>query len=333
MYNAMRGSTPPDYKQKCFDLCRDYLGGVWLNLTVDDVFVKRLCGGLTNQLYYCAFNEGHKSSDNKVPQEVAIRLYQAKHLKDTNGGYERLSDVIIALMMSEKKLGPKIYGLFESGQIMAYYKHKCFRKADHKNTQIVTQVAKTLAQIHAMDVAVRKNGNSFMDNLDNFLDEAKGLFDINSLINECNCQTLSDYELTEELSWLKKTVAAVDSPVTFTHIDFRGSNIMITENDGLVVCDFEYSCYDYRGYDFGSVFSEWGKEFGHYDHIYYPDDNEIKPFVESYIEESAKIFGKKFTRNERNSSKNLMKEVKQRTEYYYKNYFNLKEKIFKESKN
>ena len=118
-----RGKTPEDIKHKCFQLCRAYLGGIWLKLTVDQIQVKRLNGGLTNQLYYCAINEDKQSSAAKEPKEVAIRLYAAKHFNNyeetTN---ERLTDTVIALLVSENGLGPKIYGLFEEGQIQSYYK-------------------------------------------------------------------------------------------------------------------------------------------------------------------------------------------------------------------
>jgi hypothetical protein len=56
-------------------------------------------------------------------QEVTIRLYGGKHFNNLNcDGNERLTDVIIALLVSQNKLEPKIYGIFESGQIQHYYK-------------------------------------------------------------------------------------------------------------------------------------------------------------------------------------------------------------------
>ena len=113
-----RGKTPDDIKQKCFQLCRDYLASNWLNVTIDEIEVKRISGGLTNQLYYCGIDEQKRLSETKVPQEVAIRLYSSKHFGDN----ERLSDTVIALLVSQNKLGPKIYGLFEGGQIQKYYK-------------------------------------------------------------------------------------------------------------------------------------------------------------------------------------------------------------------
>ena len=118
-----RGRTPDGIKDICFQLCADYLGGVWSQVSIDDIHVKRLSGGLTNQLYYCALNEDLRNSDTTEPQEVVLRLYEAKHFNNMdNEGNERLSDTIISVLVSEYNLGPKIYGLFESGQILKYYK-------------------------------------------------------------------------------------------------------------------------------------------------------------------------------------------------------------------
>ncbi|CAG2184117.1 unnamed protein product, partial [Oppiella nova] len=68
-------------------------------------------------------------------------------------------------MMSENNLGPKLYGIFESGQIMAYYKHKTFDRVVQSDPKVVENVAKRLAQIHAMDIPIKKSGNSYMEAL------------------------------------------------------------------------------------------------------------------------------------------------------------------------
>ena len=61
--------------------------------------------------------------DAEEPYEVAIRLYQGKHFNNAdNETNKRLTDTIIALLVSQNELGPKIYGLFEGGQIQKYYK-------------------------------------------------------------------------------------------------------------------------------------------------------------------------------------------------------------------
>ena len=126
--DLIRGETPVDIQERCLQLCKDYLAANWLQQTVDTIEVRRVSGGMTNQLYYCGIKSpttdvNSNIDTNGVPQEVAIRLYGPKYFNNTDcGGNERLTDIVIALMVSQNKLGPKIYGLFEGGQIQAFYK-------------------------------------------------------------------------------------------------------------------------------------------------------------------------------------------------------------------
>ena len=117
----MRGQTPEDITEKCLKLCRDYLVGDWKEQTINTIQVKRVSGGLTNQLYHCAITTPNLSS--KTPQEVAIRLFGPRYWNPTGTeGNERLPDIIVASIVSQNKLGPHVYGLFEGGQIFKYYK-------------------------------------------------------------------------------------------------------------------------------------------------------------------------------------------------------------------
>ncbi|XP_054157300.1 choline/ethanolamine kinase-like [Oppia nitens] len=305
-----RGDTPQDIKDRCYQLCRNYLADVWLTVGIDDIEVKRLSGGLTNQLYYCAINDIHRTNDASAPQEVAIRLYQTKHFNEN----ERTSDMIIGLMVSQCGLGPKLYGVFPDGQIQKYYKHKSFRKEQQTDPKLVEELAEKLARIHAMDVPISKTTHWMFNYFENYYRDGNETFDMPALINETNSETLQKFDLRLELDWLKNTIVKFDSPVTFTHVDFRGSNIMVTEDDSIVLCDFEYSCYDYRGYDFGTIFIEWGQKFwGDKDDdkpYEFTDDSQIVPFLETYILESTKLLGDKFANDPRNNVKRMIREVK-----------------------
>ena len=115
-----RGKTPDDIQEKCLNLCKDYLCGNWCQQTVQSIEVRRITGGLVNQIYFCGIRE--PDSNANVPQEVALRFYGdflIQFLDNTEG---RLPDIIISLIYSEKKLGPKLYGVFEGGQIQKFYK-------------------------------------------------------------------------------------------------------------------------------------------------------------------------------------------------------------------
>ena len=174
------------------------------------------------------------------------------------------------------------------------------------------ELARRLARFHAMDVPIKKTGNWIFDFFDESYKLSKERFDIKYLIQKSRSQTLKDNDLGQELEWLKKTILNVDSPQAFTHVDFRGCNIMVTQNQGIVLCDFEYSCYGFRGYDFGTIFGEYkGRVYGEWDKPKeFPSDDTIKPFVMSYIDESVKLRGKTFSEDERNSLEHILVEVK-----------------------
>ena len=170
-----------------------------------------------------------------------------------------------------------------------------------------------------MNVPIKKRGNWLFEMLDTFYEMGHKNASINDLIEECNCQTLKKYDLKQELEWIKTCVLKSNSPIVFCHNDFRGSNIMKTESknnnidkeDKLVICDFEYSSYGYRGMDFGAIFAEWGRTLNDYKSLHnFPEDSVIKPFIEGYISESIKIKGKKFSENKFNSIEQILKEIK-----------------------
>ena len=128
------GKTPDDIKDKCLILCQDYLSGVWLTQTIDNITVERLTGGMLNQLYYVSIdsvtngNNGQVEEVSDVPTEVAIKLTQKKPLLEESESEEKerlLGELVVNLMVSENGLGPKIYGVFDGGVIQKYYR-VCF---------------------------------------------------------------------------------------------------------------------------------------------------------------------------------------------------------------
>lgn len=121
------GETPDDIVDKCLEMCQNYLGGVWMKQTNESITVRRLTGGLMNQLYYCAINgtEGKEQMERTVPLEVAIKLTQKKAFLEETESEEKkrlMNEMIVQLMVSERSLGPKVYGIFMGGVITAYYR-------------------------------------------------------------------------------------------------------------------------------------------------------------------------------------------------------------------
>ena len=68
--------------------------------------------------------------------------------------------------------------------------------------------------------------------------------------------------LESELEWMRQYLGQLKSPVVFCHNDLQEGNILIRENaapavEKLVIIDFEYSSYNFRGFDLANHFCEW----------------------------------------------------------------------------
>ena len=68
-------------------------------------------------------------------------------------------------------------------------------------------------------------------------------------------------DLGPEVEWLLRTVAGLGSPVVFSHNDINTGNILVKEDsecsDPVVLIDYEFSSYNYRGFDLANHFNEW----------------------------------------------------------------------------
>lgn len=81
MADLVRGTTPKDIEERCLSLCQAYIGGTWSTAkSTEDVNVKRISGGLTNQLYHVQLKDSLPRVANTIyldePTDVAIKLYQ-----------------------------------------------------------------------------------------------------------------------------------------------------------------------------------------------------------------------------------------------------------------
>ncbi|CAG2100037.1 unnamed protein product [Medioppia subpectinata] len=314
--DLIRGETPVDIADRCLQLCKEYLSDVWTQQTVDTIEVRRISGGMTNQLYYC----GVKSADESavVPREVAIRLYGPKYINNDGLADERLTDIIIGLMVSRNGLGPRVYGMFTGGQIHKYYKHRQFTKAEQSKPQLVRQVFEGLARVHAMDVPTKRE-HWFFRNADKWYIRAQNNAETQTLIKELNLESLKTHSLKAEMDFLKQVVDKCESPMVFCHNDFRSSNVMVLEdkdcNDNIdekvLFCDYEYASYGYRGHDLANIINEWGRSMEDFTKPHdYPKDSTLLPLIEMYVKESQRVLGNKFYENKLNSVEHILKEVK-----------------------
>ena len=114
------GETPDGIEQKCLQFCIDFIAKHWSKLTINDIEVKRITGGLVNQFYRVTI-PGCKL----YPSDVGIKIYQEKALKD-DAVDGRSNDIIVLKAISDLGIGPKIHGLTNNIAIFDFIEVRYF---------------------------------------------------------------------------------------------------------------------------------------------------------------------------------------------------------------
>lgn len=85
------------------------------------------------------------------------------------------------------------------------------------------------------------------------------------------------------------TVANVTSPIVFCHNDLNAGNMLLDSKSNIVIIDYEYGSYNYRGFDLGNFFCEWMMNYRVKD---YPNFkvNLVVDFVDSILSFSFLIY-------------------------------------------
>ncbi|CAG2181057.1 unnamed protein product, partial [Oppiella nova] len=103
-------------RDKVHEMCRAFLGGQWDHISSDEIVIKILSGGYSNQLYYCSLPDKVQSL-NGEPQDVVLRFYGQPN---NDGDDYKVTDSLITMLLSERRLGPKLYGVFAGGRLEEY---------------------------------------------------------------------------------------------------------------------------------------------------------------------------------------------------------------------
>ena len=175
---------------------------------------------------------------------------------------------------------------------------------------LMNELANKMAQFHALKPPMNKKKNWIIS----FFTEDSQEFYENQylakreLFGRMNCKTLLECDIENELQWIADRIPGFGSPTVFAHNDFRKGNILLTEDNGPLLSDFDYSCYGYRGFDFGSFFI--GFESIVDNTIGFKDESVVREVIASYVKQCEQIYGTEYSLKECNSMDSMIKEIK-----------------------
>nr|CAD7455200.1 unnamed protein product [Timema tahoe] len=271
-------------------------------------------GGLSNLLYYCALPPSHPPR-HKEPAKVLLRLYGQIHGERALEGL--ITESVIFTLLSESQRGPRLFGVFPGGRLEEFIPARALTTDELSDPTLSCLIAEKMALVHMMDVPINKEPHWLWDTMDRWMDNIKEFAgkSHNDPVKRERVQRILSYNLIQELHWLKKFLKSVNSPVVFCHNDLQEGNILLrnsppnslgTRMNGtptkkrsvqmtpkhqrLVVIDFEYCSYNYRGFDFANHMCEWLYDYTNEQHPYfwartdsYPTQEQQERFIVSYL--------------------------------------------------
>ncbi|KAM9754219.1 choline kinase alpha isoform 2-T2 [Menidia menidia] len=286
-----------DTRRKAFLWCREFLHGAWKALAEDDFQISIIRGGLSNKLFLCSLPDSQDSVGDE-PRSILLRLYGAI----LQGAEAMVLESVMFAILAERELGPKLYGIFPQGRLEQYVPSRKLDTCELSEPSITAEVAEKMARFHGMRMPFNKEPKWLFGTMDKYLSQVMRLnFTRESHLRRFN--RLLAYNLPQEMETLKSLLESTRSPVVFCHNDCQEGNILLlkgrqsSDKQKLMLIDFEYSSYNYRGFDIGNHFCEWMYDYSCDESPFfkvsvqnYPSKAQQLHFIESYLRESDQGF-------------------------------------------
>ncbi|XP_043296479.1 choline/ethanolamine kinase isoform X3 [Cervus elaphus] len=279
-----------DAERRAHQWCREYLGGAWRQARPEELRVDPVSGGLSNLLFRCSLPD-HLPSVGEEPREVLLRLYGAI----LQGVDSLVLESVMFAILAERSLGPQLYGVFPEGRLEQYIPSRPLKTHELRDPLLSAAIATKMAKFHGMEMPFTKEPHWLFGTMDRYLKQIQDLPPTG--LPQMNL--LEMYSLKDEMGNLRKLLDTTPSPVVFCHNDIQEGNILLLSEpkstDSLMLVDFEYSSYNYRGFDIGNHFCEWVYDYTHEEWPFYkaqpanyPTQGQQLHFIRHYLAEVKK---------------------------------------------
>lgn len=283
-------------KPYILNLCKDYLFGIWKQINIDDFDIYRPNGGVSNYLFKCELTNPNLKLKSNEPSKIFVRIYGENHHKDVPN---MIKDIVIQSTMSDFKFGPKLHAIFPSGRLEEFIEARPLHPSEMLVPEINSKIAAELAKFHSLEMPFAKVSYLFDCCEKNIKLGKENLSSIK--LNEIESQKLNEimkFDTWGEICKLWKIIESLNCLSFFCHNDCNVGNILKL-NDKLMLIDYEYGNYNFRGYDIGNYFCEMMFNYEVTEEPYYVYDYSLFPSKEvqmKFIQDYLKNF-KEVTKN------------------------------------
>ncbi|XP_039408278.1 choline kinase alpha isoform X2 [Corvus cornix cornix] len=281
----------PRTRRRAYLWCKEFLPGAWRGLQEEQLRISPIRGGLSNMLFQCSLPDTIETVADE-PRKVLLRLYGA--ILQMGAEAMVLESVMFAIL-AERALGPKLYGIFPQGRLEEFIPSRKLSTEELSLPDISAEIAEKMARFHGMKMPFNKEPKWLFGTMEKYLNQVLRInFTRESQTRKLN--KLLSYNLPQEMKNLRAMLEATSSPVVFCHNDCQEGNILLlegresSENQKLMLIDFEYSSYNYRGFDIGNHFCEWMYDYSYEKYPFfkasvlkYPSKKQQLHFLSSYL--------------------------------------------------
>ncbi|KAJ2691899.1 hypothetical protein GGH99_002086 [Coemansia sp. RSA 1285] len=241
----------------------------------------------------------------QLPRKILLRVYGA----GSSNILSRDEELYWISQLSTLGLGTHVYVVFGNGRLEEFLESTTLTENDTCQPSISRKVAQSLCQFHSLVTQYRPYGNSAGDadggekavpqpwlwaKVDGWMEQVESKWSTVQQKCERNAECtaiLNNWsELKQAVEKYRAHVENSRSPVVFAHNDVQYSNILQLEGTGeLVLVDFEYSGYNYRGYDIANHYASWTavydpvKKTRVMDPALYPTAEQRYTFLREYV--------------------------------------------------
>uniref|UniRef100_A0A8C0QTQ1 Ethanolamine kinase n=1 Tax=Canis lupus dingo TaxID=286419 RepID=A0A8C0QTQ1_CANLU len=261
----------PRTRRRAYLWCREFLPGAWRGLLEDQFHIS-------------------------VIRSVAVPRRGGRPGPPRPAGAEAmvLESVMFAIL-AERSLGPKLYGIFPQGRLEQFIPSRRLDTEELSLPDISAEIAEKMATFHGMKMPFNKEPKWLFGTMEKYLNQVLRIkFAGEPRVKQLH--RLLRYNLPLELQYLRSLLESTPSPVVFCHNDCQEGNILMlegrenSEKQRLMLIDFEYSSYNYRGFDIGNHFCEWMYDYTYEKYPFfranilkYPTRKQQLHFISNYL--------------------------------------------------
>jgi len=271
--------------------------------------------GLSNMVFLVTTH--HQVS----PNPIIFRKFSTKE-----GIIDRDKEARVFLAMAQKGIGPQCYGSNSQYRLEEYFNSRNILNTEYNDPNYRRKLSIMLANLHKIDIPnINKlpliktdlNDPAFFKPFEEKCADTKLYTPEEQLMIDDILSVTSE----EEKSFLSKIIPNTE-PV-FCHNDLLTGNILIKKDSNeIVLIDYEYAAYNFRGFDLGNLFKEATFDFTHPEppffqivYSYFPSIDELKESLQYYL-----VFSDMKEEDQKKHHDEFVDDKELLTEFIRKNY-------------